>query len=148
MYWDANNLYGYAMSQKLPYKNFKWVNIHSLSELASDKGYILEVDLEYPVELHDNHNEYPLAVEHFNMKLCPNLFNKKNYIVYIKNLEFYIKNGLVLTKIHRVLEFDEKAWLEPYINFNAQKRKVATSKFEKDFYKLMNNAVYGKNSSK
>ena len=77
-------------------------------------------------------------------KLAPNLYKKNNYIVHGLNLKFYIENGLVLTKIHRVLQFNQSPWLKPYIDFNTQKRAEATNDFEKDLFKLMNNAVFGK----
>lgn len=149
MYWDANNLYGWAMSQPLPYKCFTWIefdqitfNLKSLSSL--EKGYVLEVDIEYPNELHDCHNEFPLAAEHYMDKLCPNLYNKKNYVVQLYNLNYYLEKGMKLIKIHRILSYDQKPWMKDYIDFNSCKRKTARNEFEKDFYKLMNNAVFGK----
>ena len=77
-------------------------------------------------------------------KLVPNLMDKEKYVVHYKNLEFYEKMGLKVKKIHRVLEFDEKPWMEPYIRLNTEFRKKAKTDFEKDFYKLMNNSVFGK----
>ena len=76
-------------------------------------------------------------------KLVPNFYDKKNYVVDIRNLVFYLQRGLVLKKIHRVLEFTVEAFMREYINFNTEKRTAATSKFEKDLFKLMNNSVYG-----
>ena len=126
------------------------------------KRYVLEVDLEYPDHLHDRHNDYPLAVEHltvtrdmlseynaeplFDKQSClvSNLCNKVKYVTHIKNLKLYKQLGMVVTKIHRVLEFQQFPWLKSYINFNTDKRKAATSNFEKDFFKLMSNSVYGK----
>jgi hypothetical protein len=171
-YLDANNLYGWAMCQLLPTCDFKWVDPKDfdsvLEGLKTENGYILEVDLEYPAELHDLHNDYPLAPESLNItddmlsehskklkkklnignsnvpKLTPNLYNKTKYVVHYRNLKFYLEKGLKLTKIHRVLQFKESAWLKPYIDFNTEKRKKAKSDFEKDFFKLMNNAVFGK----
>lgn len=148
MYLDANNLYGHSMSQKLPISDFQWVKIENIciEALKNDKdwGYILEVDLEYPKYLHTAHNEYPLAPEHFEEKLCPNLFDKEKYVVHVKNLHFYIQHGLILKKVHKVLKFKEDNWLSKYITFNTEKRKKSKNEFEKNFYKLMNNAVYGK----
>ena len=77
-------------------------------------------------------------------KLVCNLHNKKNYVVHIKSLKQALHYGLKLEKVHRVIEFNQEAWLKPYIDMNTELRKVASNDFEKDFYKLMNNAVFGK----
>ena len=175
MYLDANNLYGYAMSQALPTGNFRWLNDEEIDEINLDefkedntKGLILEVDLEYPKELHDHHNDYPLApekmkvtnnmlsnyckdiAEKYNIsigqvhKLIPNLQNKTKYVIHYRNLQLYVSLGLRLVKVHRALEFDQSRWLKKYIDFNNNKRKIAKNSFEKDFFKLMNNSVFGK----
>ena len=168
MYLDANNLYGWAMSQPLPYRNFKWVKADRVIPKKKGIGHIYEVDLEYPRELHDLHNDYPCAPEKikvsddmlsdycreiknkFNIssgnvnKLIPTLNDKKNYVIHEELLKLYLNLGLKLKKVHRVLEFDEKPWLKPYIDFNTEKRKNSKNAFEKDFFKLMNNSVYGK----
>ena len=169
-YLDANNLYGWAMSQNLPTGGFKWLSEKEidLANLPKGKGLILEVDLDYPEHLHDSHNDYPLAPEkmeikhhllsdyckqlqtQFNIKvegvkkLIPNLKPKKSYVLYYKNLKQYIELGLKVTKVHRVLEFNKSPWLKKYIDFNTEERKTAKSDFEKDFFKLMNNSVFGK----
>ena len=151
-YLDANNLYGWAMSEKMPYKDFRWVDVASLSLeemlLDEDLGYILEVDLEYPSELHDLHNDYPLAPETMKInkvdKLTPNLRNKTKYILHHRNLGLYLSLGLKLTKIHRIIEFKQSKWLAPYIALNTNLRSNAKNNFEKDFFKLMNNSVFGK----
>ena len=172
-YLDANNLYGWAMSQKLPTGNFRWVKCPWLIKLDSydensAKGLILEVDLEYPKELHSLHNDYPLAPEKITVreemlsdycqkiqakegikigqveKLIPNLRDKEKYIVLYRNLQFYLSKGLKLKKIHRALEFSQSSWLAEYIDFNTKKRAKAKNPFEKDFFKLANNAVFGK----
>ena len=152
-YLDANNLYGWAMSEKMPYKDFKWVNGENappLEKITSDGdlGYILEVDLEYPNELHDLHNDYPLAPETMEInkvnKLTPNLKNKTKYILHHRNLKLYLSLGLRLTKIHRIIEFKQSEWLAPYIALNTNLRTNAKNNFEKDFFKLMNNSVFGK----
>jgi hypothetical protein len=130
-----------------------------------DKGYILEVDLLYPQALHDLHNDYPLAPEHMVIdkcsktshsmlktcikpikcdKLVGTLSDKKHYVVHIRNLQYYLEHGLILDKVHRILEFEQKAWMQPSIEFNSKKRAESKSDFEKDFFKLMNNAVFGK----
>ena len=175
MYYDANNLYGWAMSQPLPTGNFHWLSEAEIAQLDimsvsvdSDTGYFLEVDLEYPTHLHDVHSDYPLASEVLTVtddmlspysiklkseleikgapsaKLVPNLRNKSKYVLHYRNLQFYVSKGLCLTKIHRVIGFDQSRWMKPYIDFNTEKRTMAKSSFEKDFYKLMNNSVFGK----
>ena len=77
-------------------------------------------------------------------KLIPNHCTKRNYVVHYRNLQFYIKHGLVVLNVHKVLQFTQRRWLAPYIDFNTEKRKAATSNFEKDFYKLLNNSLFGK----
>ena len=168
MYLDANNLYGWAMSKPLPYRNFRWVNADSVIPKKKGVGHIYEVDLEYPKELHDLHNDYPCAPEKIKVtddmlsdycreiknkfkirsgnvyKLIPTLREKKNYVLHEENLKLYLSLGLKLKKIHRVLEFSEKPWLKEYIDFNTEKRKNAKNAFEEDFFKLMNNSVFGK----
>ena len=175
MYLDANNLYGWAMSQYLPTGGFKWLTEKQINNLNlakyqedSNKGLILEVDLEYPRELHDLHNDYPIAAEKVKVtedmlsgyskkiaekykistglvhKLIPTLSNKEKYVLHYRNLQLYTDLGLKLTKVHRVLEFNQSAWLKQYIDFNTQKRTNAKNAFEKDFFKLMNNSVFGK----
>ena len=151
MYLDANNLYGWAMSQYLPTGGFKWfkghIDVMSVSD-ESSKGYILEVDLEYPQSLHDLHNDYPLAPENIEVngvkKLIPNLRNKTNYIIHYRALKQYLRLGLKLIQIKRVVEFDQSAWMKSYIDLNTDMRRRANNEFEKDFYKLMNNSVFGK----
>ena len=130
MYWDANNLYGWAMSQKLPFKDLKFDTEVTIEEILktgdeSDIGYIIECDLEYPIELHNLHNDYPLAVENTSFndspymkeyalknnintknkcnKLIPNLYDKKKYVLHYRNLQLYVSLGLKVKKIHRVL---------------------------------------------
>ena len=154
-YLDANNLYGWAMSQSLPTGNFRWlstteVNRFDIFRIENDykKGYVMEVDLEYPEELHDLHNDLPLAPESLEVnkvpKLIPNLRDKKKYVVHYRNLKQYLQLGLILKKIHRILEFEQSPWMKPYIDLNTEKRKKAQDEFSKDFYKLMNNSVFGK----
>ena len=146
-YLDANNLYGWAMSKPFPTHGFKWMKV---SELETWKLHscILEVDLEYPKNLHDLHSDYPLAPERVEAnkidKLIPNLLNKEKYIRYHENLKQYLSLGLKLTRIHRGIKFQESQWLEKYIALNTELRTAATSKFDKDFFKLMNNSVLGK----
>ncbi|XP_068720593.1 uncharacterized protein [Montipora capricornis] len=175
MYLDANNLYGWAMSQYLPTGVFRWMTKNHIDKIDlakytenSNKGLILEVDLAYPEELHDLHNVYPLVPEKikvnkdmlsnycqeiadkFNVstglihKLIPTLSNKEKYVLHYRNLQSYTDLGLKITKVHRVLEFNQSPWLKEYIDFNTEKRTNARNTFEKDFFKLMNNSVFGK----
>ena len=154
MYLDANNLYGWVMSKPLPTHGFEWMKV---DELETWELYpcILEVDLEYPKNLHDLHNDYPLAPEQIMVnkvsKLIPNLGDKKKYVLHYENLKQYLKLGLKLTQlglklthIHNGIKFKESPWLEKYISLNTKLRTEAKNEFEKDFFKLMNNAVFGK----
>ena len=168
MYLDANNLYGWSMVQNLPTDRFKWSN-RAISDIlkhkADDpKGYICEVDMTYPEHIHDEHNDYPLTPEKVEVqkewlsnyqnnlmttqtrlkvkKLVPNLRNKQKYVVHHRNLQLYVSLGMKITKLHRVLEFDQSLWMAPYIEMNTELRKNAKSDFEKDFFKLMNNSVF------
>ena len=146
-YLDANNLYGWAMSNPLPTHGFKWMKVDEL-ETWELHSCILEVDLEYPKSLHDLHNDYPLAPEQIVVnkisKLIPNLGDKKKYILHYENLKQCLKLGLKLTHIHRGIKFKESPWLEKYISLNTKLRTEAKNEFEKDFFKLMNNSVFGK----
>ena len=156
-YLDANNLYGWAMSQVLPTGGFKWEKdierfttkkIANLVKRNGRKGYLLEVDVEYPTELHDTHNDLPFMPEKMEInkveKLIPNLYNKEKYVVHIRKLNQDLKHGLVLKKVHRVISYRQSAWLKDYIDKNTKLRKESSSDFEKDFFKLMNNSVFGK----
>ncbi len=146
-YLDANNLYGWAMNNPLPVSDFEWIEEDKLKYWES-APCILDVDLEYPVELHDLHNEYPLAPEKINVnkvdKLIPNLNDKTNYVIHHETLKLYLSLGLKLKKIHRGITFDEEDFMKPYIKLNTDMRAKGTTDFEKDFYKLMNNSVFGK----
>ena len=146
-YLDANNLYGWAMSKPLPTHGFEWMKVDEL-ETWELHSCILEVDLEYPKSLHDLHNDYPLAPEQIMVnkisKLIPNLGDKKKYILHYENLKQYLRLGLKLTHIHSGIKFKERPWLEKYISLNTKLRTGAKNEFEKDFFKLMNNAVFGK----
>lgn len=176
-YLDANNLYGWAMIQALPYGDFVWADeeyVNNFAEILptiaadAETGCFVECDLEYPEEIHDLHNDYPLAPERvlvtddmlspycnrlkekFDIgsdkigKLVPNLKNKVKYVVHYRNLQLYLSLGMKLTKVHRVLQFSQNPWLQSYINFNTEQRAKSKNDFEKDFFKLMNNAVFGK----
>ena len=108
----------------------------------------MEVDVEYPKELHENHNELPFLAERMKIgreeKLVPNLKDKKGYVVHIKALDQALKRGLKLKKLHRVIEFQQSRWIKAYIILNTRLRTAAKNEFEKDFFKLMNNSVFGK----
>ena len=155
-YLDKCNLCSWAMIQPLPTGGFRWVSDVSrftpdeIGRLANceNKGHLLEVDVKYSKELHDLHNELPFMCEKMKIngveKLVPNLYDKKKHVIHIKALDQALKQGLILEKVHRVIEFDQSAWLKPCIDFNTELRKKAKNDFEKDFLKLMNNAVFGK----
>ena len=157
MYVDANNLYGAAMSEKLPVHSFKWMTNKEIENLFNNQivqvwnknPCILEVYLIYPEELHDLHNDYPLCPERVECdrgvkKLIPNLRHKNNYVIHYKNLMQCLRLGMKLKKIHRGIKFIETAFLKPYIDKNPNLRAQAKNNFEKDFFKLMNNSVFGK----
>ena len=114
----------------------------------SDKGYILEVDVKCPKNLRFLHEDLPFLPERMKIgkckKLACNLYDKKNYVVHIRSLKQALNHGLILKKVHRVTQFYQEAWLKPYIDKNTEKRKEAKNEFEKDFFKLMNNAIFGK----
>ncbi len=177
-YYDANNLYGWSMLQPLPVSGFRWMTedeiedfVNDLDQIPDDApvGYVLEVDLEYPEELHDLHSDYPLAAEslvisdemlsqytldlkeHFSVttggvvrKLTPNLFDKHRYVVHYRNLKYYVSQGMRIRVIHRGVRFEQRPWMKTYIEFNTRQRAMATTSFEKDLFKLLNNAVFGK----
>lgn len=156
MYFDVNNLYGWAMTQHLPRTNFEWVS-KSLEEILNTPddakhGYLIEADLEYPQELHDLHNDYPMCPEHIvpptsdsnNKKLILNLYDKPSYVLHYRTLKFVLSNGMRLKKLKRILMFRQSEWLKPYILINTAERMKAKNEFEKNFFKLMSNAIYGK----
>ena len=166
------------MCQYLPTGGFEWVPCETESpdywrdfilnqKDEQEEGYIFECDLEYPKELHDMHDTYPLAPEHMDIKeemlslyqqdqarklkikvgggkLCLTLKDKANYITHYRNLKQFLKLGLKIKKVHNVLKFKQSPWLKSYIDLNTQLRKKGLSKFEQDFAKLMNNSFFGK----
>ena len=153
-YLDANNLYGWAMSQPLPTDGFRWVKCSGnpnrlVEEMASKKdlGYLLEVDVSYPKELHNLHNDLPFMCTKMKIngveKLIPNLYYKRKYIVHIQALKQALDHGLVLEHIHRCIEFKQSPWMKEYIDFNTRLRTAAKNDFEKDFYNFYN-SVFGK----
>ena len=146
------------MSEKLPINYFKWIETNDLSifnekfikhyDENSDTGYILEVDTEYPKELFNKHKDLPFLPERMKINKCSKLvctlYDKENYVIHIRALKQALNHGLGLKKVHRVIEFKQEAWLKPYIDMNTKLRKEAKNDFEKDFFKLMNNSVFGK----
>ena len=153
---DVNNLYGWAISQKLPVNNFKWVEdtskineefIKNYNEY-NKKGYILEVDVKYPKKLHDSQSDLPFLPRRVKIDKCKklvcNLHNKKENVALIKSLKQALNHGLKLKSIHIIIEFNQKTWLKPYIDMNTELKKIAKDDFEKNLFKLMNNVVFGK----
>ena len=143
------------MSKKLPVNGLKWIkNVTEIDEKFiknydedSDKGYIFEAG-KYPRRLHDLHSDLPFLLKRMKIDKCKklvcNLRNKKKYIVHIKSLKQALNYGLKLKKVDRIIEFNQESWLKPDIDMNTELRKMAKNDFEKDFFKLMNNAVFGK----
>ena len=170
LFIDANNLYGWAMSESLPYDEIKLDNNVNLEDIIntrdySDIGYFVEVDIKYPDNIKQKTKNFPFAPE--IKKINPDTFNdymkeikpdnytsikklicdwsdKKNYLVHFRMLKFYIRHGMTIDKVNNIISFKQNKWLENYISFNTQKRNKAKNDFEKDFYKLLNNAFYGK----
>jgi hypothetical protein len=182
-YVDANQLYSWAMKQRLPYCDFRWIPQEDFVNISiemmydrilalqdeTDDGFVFEVDLEYPQQLHETHSDYPLApfpraiqreelsykaleiltandLTHSSKlpKLCSTLEPRNNYVVHYRNLKLYLQLGMRLKKVHRILSFTQKPWIASYVQKNVQFRSQATSDFQKDLFKLMNNATFGK----
>ena len=180
-YLDVNNLYGSSLSENLPHSNFKWLdegqvvyfsneeNIQNIDNEA-DIGYVFDLDLEYPSDIHDDTADFPLAPEmqlveqkmfstymkNFYETLRPNMcftstkklllhqFDRENYVVHYSILKFYLSMGMKIKKVHAGIQFTQKSWLRQYIDMNSQKRAQSKSDFEKAFYKLKNNSLFGK----
>ena len=182
-YLDANNLYGYAINQKLALDGYKWADVSIFTDdfvenydVNGDKWYLLEVDIEYEIEMRIAHEDLPFLSERkvkstkshsnyefdeitrarrkvyktFNInpepdkKLIASVRDKKKYVLHISTLKQALCHGLRLSKVNRVIEFNQSAWLKPYIDMNTNFRRVAKNDFEKNFFKLMNNSVFGK----
>ena len=170
LYIDANNLYGRSMSQPLPYDEIKFDNNVRLEDILntlddSDIGYFVEADLICPDNMKEKTKNSPFAP--VNKKFNPDNFNdftkeikpdtyvqtsklicdwsdEKNYLIHYRMLKFYIRHDMIVDKVHEIISFKQSKWLEKYINFTTQKRNQAVNDFEKDLYKLLNNAFYGK----
>ena len=151
MHLDANNLYGYLMCKKLPLNNYTWdtdIDKFTCDFIKNydgnyDTGYLLEVDIGYAEILHELHRYLPFLLVTKD-KLLTTLEDKKNYIVHISTLQQALKHDLSLQKVHSVISYRQEAYLKPYIDKNTELRKNATNNFEKNFFKLMNNSVFGK----
>ncbi|XP_074037614.1 uncharacterized protein [Leptinotarsa decemlineata] len=158
-YLDATNLYGHSMSQPLPTDGFTWLSEQEILQLDimgvpddGPKGYVLEVDVHYPEELHDAHSDLPFLVESVIPpgsnskipKLIPNLNDKRKYIVHYRALRQAIENGLIVMRTHRVLSFNQSPWLKKYVDLNTLMRNQATNVYHKNIFKTRTNAVFGK----
>ena len=170
MYKDATNLYGWAMSQPLPLHEIKFEKTVKLEDKLktpddSDIGYFIECDLKYPDNIKEKTKNFPFGP--VNRKINPDNFSdfmkeykpptytqtkkvicdwsdKKKYLVHHRMLKFYVRHGMIDDKIHEIISFKQSKRMRKYINFNTQKRNQAVNDFEKDFYKLLKNAFYGK----
>ena len=166
LYVDAKILYGHSMSQPLLYDEFKFDKSVKLKDILNtpdegDFGYFVEVYLRNPDNVKEKAKNFPFCPENKNIhkdkyndymkkikskiytiakKLICDWTDKKNYLVHYKMLEFFVRHGMIVDKIHEISSFKQSKWLEKYINFNTQKRNKAIKDFEKDFYKLLNNA--------
>lgn len=171
---DCNNLYGKAMSDYLPYKDFNWNSSISLADILktpddASTGYFVEVTLFYPPCFHDYHNDYPLAPEKRAIrfeelsacskniclkhdlkksvgteKLMTTFHTKYNYVLHYRTLKLYVLLGLEVKKLHRTLQFTQAPIMRDYIAFNSMKRANATNDFDINFYKFLSNSLFGK----
>ena len=161
LYIDINNLYGWALSQKLPYQKFQWVLRDDIlqdiltecqnSDLESlNYGYVMEVDIVVPDEVQDYLDQFPVAAE---AKCPPGSKVKKlllthepkcNYVVHWRLLQMYLTLGAKVVKIHRAIRFQQAAIFKNYVDENTALRAQSTSDFDKNYYKLKNNSLYGK----
>ena len=144
------------MSQRLPVNKFQWIKdtfqfnedyLTNYNE-ESDEGYFLEVDVQYPEKLHELHNDLPFLPE--RMKLgkveifVANLFDKTEYVIHIRNLKQALSHRLNLKKVNRLIKFNQKAWLKPYIGMNTELRQKVKVNFEEDVFELMKNVAFRK----
>lgn len=174
--WDCNNLYGTSLCSKLPTGDFKWltpreITTFDITQIPENgtRGYFLEVDLKYPQELHELHNDLPLAPEKLDipshewseytqrvsnrlklkhktsgLKLMVSLRDKTRYILHHETLRFYMRQGLELKRIRRGISFKQSSFMKSYILLNNRARARSTSPFDNQLYKFYNNAVFGK----
>ena len=167
---DANNWYGWAMSEYLPYDENKFDNNVKLEDILNtpddnDIGYFIEVDLSYPDNIKQKTKNFPIApmnkkdnLDDFSdyiktikpdtyiqtKKLICDWSDKKNYLIHYRMLKFYVRPGMIVDKVYNIISFRQSRWLESYLIFNRQKRNQAVNDFEKGFCKLLNNAFHGK----
>ena len=144
---DANNLNGWAMSQKLPVNGFKWLEEEKLSKLYErfiksynengGKGYFLEVDVEYPKDLSHSHKDLAFPPERQKIekveKLVCDTNDKEKYVIHIRALKQALNHGSKLKEVHRVIQFNQKAWLKKYIDKSTKSRKSAENEFKKNY---------------
>ena len=132
------------MFQKLPVNNFEWIDdtsqfnkdfIKNYNE-ESDKGCFLEADVQYPEKLHELHNDLRFLPNRMKIrkveKLLANLHDQTEYVIHIRILKQALNHGLVLKKLHRIIKFNQNAWLKPYIDMNIDLRKKVKNDFGKD----------------
>ncbi|HYS61174.1 MAG TPA: hypothetical protein VEM27_11320, partial [Gemmatimonadales bacterium] len=160
LYIDCNNLYGWALCEALPYSGFTWIQdtefnkftpelIMQLPENGSE-GYYFQVDLKYPKELHDAHNEFPFCPEKKKSvqgtvdKLLCTLEDKTDYVLHYRMLQLCLKHGLQVEKIKKILKFNQSPYLRPYIELNTSLCQSSDNEFSKNLYKLLNNSLFGK----
>ena len=144
------------MSQKLPVNGFKWVknlskfNQDFINEYDEDSntGYFLEVDVVHPKTLFNSNKDLTFLPERKKVekveKIICSIEDQEKYVIHIKALKQAFNHGLKLKEVHRVIQFNQKAWLKPYIDMNTKYRTKAENDFKKNFFKLMNNSVFGK----
>ena len=150
-YLDANNLYRWAMSQPLPTGGFRWADVlpEQVPDLSkSYKGYLPEVDVKYPDVIHDSHNELPFLCERLKIngveKLTPNLYDKKRYVIHIRALMQALNHGLILERIHRAIQFEQSAWMKPYIDFDTQLKSKSWKRFREGLFQTDEQFGFGK----
>ena len=148
-----------------PDKYWNWLEEILNTPDDSEIGYFLEVDLKYPDDKKQKTKYFPFCPE--NRKIDPNKYNeymksikpenytkskklicdwidKKKYLIHYRMLKFYVRHGMIVEKIHEIKSFKQSRWLDSCISFNTQKRNRAKHDFEKDFFKLLVNAAFGK----
>ena len=156
MYLVANSLYGWAVSKKLPINGFKWKNDLSKFKESfrknynedSDVEYFLEVHVRYPKQLWSSHKDLTFLPERKRLEkvekpVC-SIEDKEQYVIHIRTLKQALNQGLVLQDVHRLIKYNQEAWLKPYIDMNTKLRTEAKNEFKKEFFKLMNNSGFGK----
>jgi hypothetical protein len=168
-YWDANNLYGWAMMKPMPLGGYRWMDATEwtdelgeriktgasfqdvMDELDQrDVNFYLEVDATFPPNIHDWMSDYPMLPEKLappngtTEKLINHLGPRRKYVLAYETYLLALQHGVHFSNIHRILRFQQSAWLKAYIEFNTQERQKAKNKFQQDYFKLMNNALFGK----